>query len=58
MKLLFINPYFEGRVYTPSIGLLVLATTVRRELPGGMDKLRLSVSVLNMRKQTCARMTS
>jgi len=25
MKLLLINPYFEGRVYTPSIGLLVLA---------------------------------
>ena len=32
MNLLLINPYFEGRVYTPSIGLLVLATTVRREM--------------------------
>ena len=32
MNLLLINPYFEGRVYTPSIGLLALATTVRREM--------------------------
>ncbi len=32
MNLLLINPYFEGRVYTPSIGILVLATTVRREM--------------------------